>query len=266
MEVDLMSHPVHLYLILHPNVALVGSQYPPEKFSEHYTSGSSRYYSGKVIFAEIDPGFRHPYFPIGELLPEIRPHEDGRPKATKFISSYRVLEHIDLDFVQTLHLVNPEGDCLSLPPGAISRKEDEKSVRIYAEIAPLRMLVLSRYDCSSFGRYITDPDNPKGAPKLFYTQIELDIEAFLEEFEQNPFKQTPIKSIHPSSLRDAFEEIRSTPEKHTKGLCLDSSIDYISYRYIRKGFIFAGGGRQLSFPLPEIGEIEKSNYRFWKHM
>lgn len=128
------------------------------------------------------------------------------------------------------------------------------------------MLVLSRYDCSKFGEYITDPENPKGAPKIFYTQVDLDIEAFLREFEQNPFKQPPIKSIHPSSLRDAFREIRDTPEKHTKGLCLDSSLDYIGYRNIRKAFIFAGGGRQLAFPIPDILEIEKSNYRFWKHM
>lgn len=261
-----MSNDVHLYLILHPNVALVGSQYPPEKFSEHYTSGSSRYYSGKVIFAELDPDFRHPYFPIGQLLPEVKPHPDGRPKATKFIASYRVLEHIDFDFIRNLHLVTPEGDCLSLSGSDAECRMEETGIRIYAEIAPLRMLVLSRYGMREFGEYITSPDNPKGAPKLFFTQVDIDIEAFLQELDENPFKQAPIKSIHPSSLRDAFLELQKSPEKHTKGLCLDSSLDYIGYRYIRRGFVFAGGGKQICFPLPKQEELEQINYRFWKHM
>jgi hypothetical protein len=261
-----MEHAVHLYLILHPNVALVGSQYPPEKFSEHYTSGSSRYYSGKVIFAELDPEFRHPFFPITEMLPEIAPHPDGRPKATKFISSYRVLEHIDLDSVRTLHLVNPEGDCMPIHAGGSCIEEKEDRVKIYAEIAPLRMLVLSSYGIKAFGDYITDQDNPKGAPTLFYTQIDLDIDAFLADFEKNPFRQAPIKSIHPSSLRDAYLEIKENPDKHTKGLCLDSSLDYISYRHIRKGFMFSSGGKNLCFNMPELSVIERDHYRFWKHM
>ncbi len=261
-----MSEQVYLYLILHPNVALVGSNYPPEKFSEHYTSGSSRYYSGKVIFAELDPDFRHPFFPIDTLLPDIVPHEDGRPKATKFIASYRVLEHIDIDCIRTLHLVTPEGDCLSLSASTTECEMEEEGIRIYAEIAPLRMLVLSNYGIREYGEYITRPDNPKGAPKLFFTQVDIDIEAFLQELEENPFKQAPIKSIHPSSLRDAYQEIKETPDKHTKGLCLDSSLDYIGYRYIRRGFVFAGGGKQICFPLPKQEELERINYRFWKHM
>lgn len=261
-----MEYDIHLYLILHPNVALVGSQYPPDKFSEHYTSGSTRFHAGKVIFAELDPDFRHPYFPISELLPEIKAHTDGRPKATKFISSYRVLEHIDLDFIRTLHLVTPQGDLLSLEPGHCHPSSETRAVRIYAEIAPLRMLVLSNDGISQFGSYISDPDNPKGAPKIFYTQIDIDIETFMEEFEKNPFKQTPIQSIHPSKLRDAWLEIKDKPEKNTKGLCLDSSIDHIGYRYIKHGFIFAGRGRQLCFPVPSLEELERKHYKFWKHL
>jgi len=261
-----MQDPVHLYLILHPNVALVGSQYPPERFSEHYTAGSSRYYNGKVIFAELDPAFRHPFFPIKELLPEIVAHEDGSPKATKFIASYRVLEHIDLDFLKTLHLVTSEGDCIALSPGSVNTEEEEERVRIYAEIAPLRMLVLSNYNMRQFGRYITEPDNPKGAPKLFFTQIDIDIEAFLEEFELNPFRQAPIESIHPSSLKNAYRALLETEGKRTKGLCLDSSLDYIGYRYIRTGFVFACGEKEVVFPMPDLERIEHLNFRFWKHM
>ena len=262
-----MEYSTHLYLILHPNVALVGSQYKPEEFALHYTSGSSRYYSGKVIFAEVDSTYRDPYFPIDEMLKEVVPHEDGRPKATKFISSYRVLEHIDLDAIQTLHLVTPEGDCLTLESESFDRScPDERQIRIYAEIAPLRMLVLSDYGAAEFGLHITEPDNPKGAPKLFYTQIDLDIPDFLEQLEQNPFKETPIRSIHPTSLRDAYRELKRYPNKHTKGLCLDSSLDQFSYKYIRGGFSFASGDKTNCFKMPSFDEIERRNYKFWKHM
>ncbi len=262
-----MEYRKRLYLMLHPNLALIGSQLEPEQFADHYTSGSSRYYSGKVIFAELDPGFRHPYFRIEEMLKELVPHEDGRPKATKFISSYRVLEHVDFDALQKLHLATPEGDVLSLDPEPLRPpKTEEAIVRIYAEMAPLRMLVLSDYTIKEFADYITDPANPKGAPSLFFTQIDIDVEEFVSEFEQHPFKESPITSIHPSRLRDGFLELKNSPVKHTKGLCVDSSIDRSTYRYVREGFTFASQKQMKCFYMPELEEIERTNYRFFKHM
>jgi hypothetical protein len=50
-----------------------------------------------LIFVEVDPAYRHPYFHIDHAFDDLKPHEDGRPKATKFISSYRTLEHVDYD-------------------------------------------------------------------------------------------------------------------------------------------------------------------------
>lgn len=263
-----MEYKKHLYLILHPNLALVGSQLDIQHFADHYTSGSSRYYSGKVIFAEIDPGFRHPYFRTQDMLDDLIPHkEDGRPKATKFISSYRVLEHMDFDAIQTLNLVTPEGDVLTLQPdNSICPNTKDKEIRIFAEMAPLRMLVLSDYSVRDFGQYITAPDNPKGAPALFYTQIDMDLEDFLQEFDKHPFKEAPIRSIHPSKLRDAYFELKENPEKHTKGLCLDSSIDQSSYRYVKDGFTFASQKQTRCFSMPPMDEIERNNYKFWKHM
>ncbi len=263
-----MEYRKRMYLILHPNLALVGSQLDPQQFANHYTSGSSRYYSGKVIFAEIDVDFRHPYFPIHEMLKGLTPHEDdGRPKATKFISSYRVLEHMDFDAIMSLNLVTAEGDVLTLAPDSTSCPEtrDDK-IRIFAEMAPLRMLVLSDYSAREFGRYITQPDNPKGAPALFFTQIDMDIKVFIEDFESHPFRESPIRSIHPSRLRDSYYELKSTADKHTKGLCLDSSIDQSSYRYISEGFTFASQKQTKCFTMPNFTDLERNHYKFWKHM
>ncbi len=255
-----------LYAIFHPNDALVASQLTPEQFAKHYTSGSSQHYPGKVIFAEIDNSFRNPYFRIEEVFANLRPHEDGRPKATKFIATYRVLEHIDISAIRMLYLATQEGHCFGLEPGEYENPYEEGFVRIYAEIAPMGMLVLSDYDFRDFGAYITNPENYKSAPKQLYTQLDVNIVEFLEEFEHNPFMESPVKNIHPSSLRDAFNEVRRYPDKHTKGLCVDSSLDEISYKLIRHGFMFASQSESRFFPMPPLTEIEKRHFKFWRSM
>ncbi|MBK5931052.1 hypothetical protein [Halochromatium salexigens] len=261
-----MPYDSHLYQILAPNPGLVASQLDPEAFAKHYTAGSVRYYAGKVVFAEIDLDYRHPYFKIDEALAGLQPHPDGRPKATKFISTYRVLEHIDLEAIQRLFLSTPEGYTLGLDPAPYDKTHEAGFLRIYADIAPLRMLVMSRLDFPAFGKYITDPGFPKGAPKQFYTQIELDIEHFLEEFEERPTMHPPIPGLHPSNLRAAIMELRAEPDKLTKGLRLDSAFETMPYKVIRHGFMFASQETTRFFPMPSSEQIEATNYRFWRAM
>lgn len=261
-----MNTDKHLYMILYPNCSLVGSQYSPEQFAKHYMSGSTRYYTGKLVFAEIDINFRNPYFKIDKGLEELVPHPDGRPKATKFICSYRVLEHIDFGAIKSLYLSTPEGYILELKEGTHDAPHLPGFLRTFAEIEPLHMLVLTKYNFVEFGKNITDPNNTKGAPKFFYTQIELDTKEFLKEFEENPFMQPPLLTIHPSKLRDAIHELSVHEEKNTKGLALNCPLDQIPYKMIRHGFMFASQEETLYFPMPSLEEIERTNYRFWRSM
>jgi hypothetical protein len=253
-------------MIMHPNPSLVGSQYSPQQFSKHYMSGSTRHYEGKVIFAEIDIEYRHPYFKLDKLLQELIPHEDGKPKATKFISTYRVLEHIDFGAIQRLYLTTPSAAVLGLDSAPYEKTHYSDFLRIFAEIVPTRMLVLSRLNFPEFGKAMTNPQNPKGVPKMFYTQIELDIAYFMSEFTENPFLNTPITSVHPSKLRDAVIELQNKPEKTTKGLSLDSDLNSISYKYIRHGFMFASQEEAKFFPMPLHEEVENVNFQFWRDM
>lgn len=261
-----MGYDSYLYMILHPNNALVASQLDAARFARHYTTGSSRHYRGKVIFAEIDPSFRDPFFRIDEVLATVGPHEDGRPKATKFIASYRVLEHIDLEAIQRVHLASQEGDSIALEPGSSAESQGGPVLNLYAEITPLRMLVLSDTGFEEFGRYITDPQNPKSAPKQFCTEIDIEVSQFVSEFEANAFKPSPIPNVHPSTLRDAFIEISTYPEKHYKGISLDSRIDQVSYRLLTTGFMFSSHDSMLFFPMPSLSEIETRSYKFWRSM
>jgi len=260
-----MNYETRMYMVLYPNATLIASQYDPMMFARHYTSGSSRHYSGKLVFAEVDASYRHPFFDIDGILRDLRPHEDGRPKATKFISCYRVLEHVDLSAIGRLYLSTEEGHCLELERGG-NDLEHTEAVRIYAEIEPMHMLVMSRYSPPEFGAYITDPSNPKSAPKQFYTQLNIDIPEFLAEFEQNPFRPSPVAALHPSTIRDAYTELISKPGKRSKGLALDSNLDGISYRLLKHGFTFAQKGESIFYPLPSHREIAERSLKFWRTM
>lgn len=254
-----------LYMVLYPNAALIASQYDPVMFAQHYTSGSSRHYSGKVVFAEVDVNYRHDFFDIESALKELVPHPDGRPKATKFIACYRVLEHIDLEAIGNLYLSTQEGHCIGLERGTFDIAHKE-TIRIYAEINPMHMLVMSKFAPPEFGASITDPGSSKSAPKQFFTQLNIDIEEFLQDFEQNPFKPSPISALHPSTIRDGYMELMTHPEKNNKGLALDSNLDSMSYRLLKHGFIFATKGKSIFYPLPDARSIESRNLKFWRTM
>jgi len=256
----------HLYTILYPNPALVASQYGPMEFARHYSMGSTRHYDGKVIFAELDVAFRHPYFDIETGMQALVPHEDGRPKATKFISTYRVLEHIEFNAIRRLYLTNPDGSCMGLDRAPYEKVHKPDFLRIMAEITPLRMLVLTNFDFHQYGKWITQPNNPKGAPKVLYTQFDLTISDFLKDFEDNPLMNPPLPSLHPSKLRDAILELQTTTLKHTKGLGLDCNLNRKSYGRIRHGFMFASQSEEVFFPFPSLEEIERDNYRFFRGM
>lgn len=262
----IMADEKHLYLILHPNHSLIASQLEPERFIKHYVQGSARYFEGRLIFVEIDPNYRHPYFDIPGAYAELKPHEDGRPKATKFIKSYRVLEHIDFDALGTLYACNSMGEYIALESAPYDPGEDHNEMRIILEINPVKFIVLTKYDFREFGRFITDPHNSKGAPKMFYGQLEFQIDEFLREFEENPLIRCYVPGIHPARLRNAIEEVRTTPGKFVKGLSLDCPVDRISYKLLREGFMFAEQGKCKFYPLLSLDDVERRFFKYWKSM
>ena len=118
-----MAEERHLYLVVHPNHSLVASQLDPERFIKHYVRESARYFEGKLVFVELDPGFRHPWFDVDSAYAQLKPHDDGSPKATKFISSYRVLEHVDFGAMGTLYVCDASGGYVALAPAPGSPEE-----------------------------------------------------------------------------------------------------------------------------------------------
>lgn len=260
------NYQTHMYMICYPSAALVLSQLGPEEFGFRYNYGSASYYAGKLIFAQLDINFRHPYFKIDEAMKEMKPHPDGSPKATKYVSSYRILEHIDLSAIQVLYLANSDGTSYPLYPGDYTTLPSQKDLRIYAEITPVNMLTLAKFSMRDFGRWFTSPENIIHVPRILYTQVSLDIDTFLSDFERNPLMPSPLEDVHPSKLRDAILDLRGREEKYVKAITLNTSFHKESYRKIRHGFMFADAHGQKFFPMPELNQVEQENLRFYRGM
>lgn len=256
----------HLYMICYPNSALVLSHLEPEKFGFRYSYGSCSHYSGKLIFAEIDINYRHPFFPIDEALEHFTPHPNGEPKATKYVSCYRVLEFMDVDAVQVLYLCNSDGTTYALKPGVYEPDTKDQDLRVFAELRPLTMMTLAKYDMREFGRHFVQENRFLHVPRLMFMQVELDIDQFLREFDMDPFNAPPLEGIHPSKLRDAILDLRNRRDKFMKGLTLDTVFTSNSYRKIQKGIMLIDAEKERFFPMPSLEQIEKENLRFWKNM
>ncbi len=255
----------HLYMIVFPINALVASQLDPQAFAQHYTIGSARHFQGKVIFAEIDINFRDPYFKIEEYLAKTVPHEDGTPKRTKFISSYRVLEHVPLDVIKKLYLVTVNGKALELSPAEYTAENVPGLIRIFQEIEPVSNLIASRFDQRSFGKYITS-DSAKGASRVCFTQIDLNIEEFLQSSKNREIIVSPIPDSNPYHLLDCLTELQQVQSKSVKTISLSSVLHNISYRVLRHGFwFFDSGDNLLFFPIPSNHELETTHYEWWKN-
>ncbi len=257
----------YLYSIMYPNFGLVASMLPPVEFGRHYAIGSTRYFQGQVIFIEVDINFRHDFFPIDEVLREVKPKADGSPKRTKFVKTYRVLEHLDLSALKSLYVTSTSGKVLEIERKNYNRTHKPSLIRTFQEICPFSYVLLTYMTPPEFGVYITDPKNhARGAPKVMFTQIDLPIEKFLREIEENPFLGSPIPNVHPHKLRDQILELRAHPEKLMKGVSLDSALSRLPFLRLRTGFWIAAPNEFVYYPIPDRETLENEHSAWFKSL
>ena len=257
---------IYLYVIMHPNYALVASMLPPSEFGKHYTLGSSRFFHGQVMFAEIDINFRNDYFPIERYLDEVHAKPDGSPKRTKFIKCYRVLEHMDLSAFKGLYVSSSLGKVLGLESEPYDREHKKGYIRTFQEICPLSTIVFTYMTPQEFGKYITDPEQPKGAPKVMFCQIDFDVDRYLAEIKQDPYITSPIPNVHSHKLREQILELQANPNKRVKGISLDSALGRLPFLKLRTGFWIAAGNELLYYPIPDRQVLESVHYEWFRSL
>ncbi|MGB4595771.1 MAG: hypothetical protein WBI14_07675 [Anaerolineaceae bacterium] len=247
----------HLYLSLIPE-ALIFSHLNPEEFGTYYAVGSAKKSRGQAIFFEVDQNFTDPYFHMEEALARLKPHEDGRPKSSIYVSVYRVLEHIDLLALRKLYLTTQDGRTLGL-----NASEDvpngEDRLHLYQEIAPVTPLVVSRHGPRIFYEMIVkNPTSLVTVPAIVFTELELG--ELANDPEMGLMDNLPYANS--DHLRQCLTEVKT---KYVSTKMVDrTSSPSVQFRTVKNGF-FVGNHDQLRyFPLPSHAELRTENYRWFR--
>ncbi len=247
----------HLYLSLLPE-ALIFSQLDPDEFGTYYAVGSQKKSRGPAMFLEIDPSFRHPYFHMEAALERCKPHEDGSPKSSLYVSVYRVLEHMDLDAMQKLYLVTSDGRTLGLSAEDYKPIE-ENGLHLYQEIAPVTPLVVSRLDPVNFYDLIVkNPTSLITVPAIAYTELqlgELATDPIMGISENLPYGNS-------DHLRQCLADVKT---KYVSTKMVDRiSSPVVQYRTIKNGFFFGNQKALKFFPMLRPEVLRAEHYRWFR--
>jgi hypothetical protein len=249
----------HLYLSMIPE-ALIASMLTPEDFGTYYAVGAKKKARGQAIFFELAPDFRHISFDIEEGIRRCVPHEDGSPKASIYISVYRVLEHIPLDVIQKLYLVTQDGRTLGLDSSP-ECPEDEGGLHLYQEIAPVHPRVVSTLGPRQFLELIVKTSTSLlSLPAVCF--VELRLGELADDPEHGAVRDLPYSNI--DHLRQCLVDLR-TKAAHAKMVDRIHPASF-SYRTVKNG-IYVGNisdERILYFPLPSQEILRTEHYRWWR--
>jgi hypothetical protein len=252
-----MSRDVHLYLSLVPE-ALIASMLTPEEFGVYYAVGTAKKARGQAIFFEVDPDFRHDYFRIEEGIRRCVPHEDGSPKASIYISVYRVLEHVALDALEKLYLVTSDGRVLGLEARE-EIPEATEGLHLYQEIAPVHPLVVSSLGPRPFYELIVkSPNILLRLPAICFAELRLG--ELAEDPERGSVGDLPYSRIE--HLRECLMALATK----TVDAKMVNRIEPAAfpYRTIKSGFFVGNEAHLRFFPLPPLARLRTENYRWWR--
>lgn len=248
---------VNLYLSLIPE-ALIASMLSPEEFGIYYAVGSKKKSSGQAVFLEVNPDFRSKYFRIQEGLSRCIPHEDGAPKASIYISVYRVLEHVPISELGKLFIVTQDGRTLGLDHSE-NIPTNEEGLHLYKEIAPVTPLIASRLGPVDFYDLIVrNPTSLVTLPAVAFTELRLG--ELAAEPELGQVGDLPYSNL--DHLREVLLDLKTKP-------VATKMVDRISpasfpYRTVKNGFFIANENALRYYPMPANETLRTQHYRWWR--
>jgi hypothetical protein len=160
---------IYLYLTVVPE-ALVFSMLPPAEFGRYLALGAKRRTRGQAIFFEVDQDALPDHLNLDELRATCKPHPDGRPQRSTYVSIYRVLESVPLHALRDLYLITHDGGLLALKQEA-APKSPTGIFHLYQELCPVTPRVVSRLAPAEFGEFITRPNQPISLPRLVFVEL-----------------------------------------------------------------------------------------------
>ena len=246
----------HLYMLCYRFEALVASHLEPEAFGLYMAVGTKKNTKGNVMFFEIDPDMKSEYFDMGILSRDFMPHPDASPKKSKYISIYRVLEHLDMSSIIKLYLVTADGRVMGLDAVPYDSSHEDAGPSLYQELCPVSPMIVSDLRPVEFIRFLTDPKNPLCVPRLFFADLLLDRDSSGRLAGYLPYQD-------PMHVVDCINEIEQNAGKKTKTV---SRTPYLHgfFRTIRRGF-FLGDAEEFRFyRFPERRVLEIEHARWWR--
>ena len=248
---------LHLYMLCYRFEALVASHLEPEAFGRYMAVGTQKNTRGNVLFFEIDGSKLHnDYFHLSDIEERCVPHPDGSPKRSKYISIYRVLEHLNLDAFGKLYLGTADGRVLALNASPYDTKDERRGANMYDELCPVSPMVVSALPPSSFASFMTDPKNPVSVPRIFFADMLLDRDETGRLAGYLPYSD-------PLHIIDCVKELEQGSGKPSKTVSRTPLVHGF-FRTIRRGF-FVGDQTGITFyQFPERRELEVDHSKWWR--
>jgi hypothetical protein len=247
---------IHLYMLCYRCEALVASHLEPEAFGRYMAVGTQKNARGNVLFFEIEPALESTYFRLRDLDRRCIPHIDGTPKRSKYISIYRVMEHLDLASFGKLYLATADGRVMGLDAAPYEKGEDLPGPNLYEELCPVTPLVVSALPPGAFLKFMTDPENPVGVPRLFFVDMLLDRDESGKLAGYLPYPD-------PLHIIDCIKDLERGGDKKTKTVSRSPRMHGF-FRTIRRGF-FLGDATGLKFyPFPDKRVLEVEHAKWWR--
>jgi hypothetical protein len=221
----------------------------PSEFGVYLATGTRKRAREQALYFELDSGF--------EASKSCVPHEDGRPKHSVYVSTYRVLEHIPLNVIGDLWLVTRDGRGLALQHSK-APEDYEGQYHLYQELCPVHPLIVSRMNAKDFNNFITNPEVTVSVPRVCF--VEMDLADMANDPSQGNTRNLPYKNI--GHIKDCLIEL-TTQDKTTKTINRIQH-EHVLYRCVKKGFFIGDQTGMLYYPFPSLEDMQKHHHYWWR--
>lgn len=255
---------IHYYLLCFRVEALVASHLSPEEFGLYMAVGTRKLSAGKVIFFEIDfdaapaaaPEPAEDYFHLRSIRERVVPHEDGSPKRSRYVSVYRVMEHVPLGAFGDLYLTTRDGRVLRLQGEAYSDENEGIGPNLYLELCPLIPLVASRLPPGAFMHRMTDPAEPIHVPRLLVADLLLNLDTDGHIARDLPYQ-------NPAHLEECIRELGRGAGKDSKTVSRSPYTPAL-YRTLRRGLFLGDQTGTRVYRFPDRHTLEIFHGPWWR--
>lgn len=247
---------IHFYMLCYRYEALVASHLEPVDFGRYMAMGTQKHTRGNVLFFEVDPSLKSDYFKLDDIQKRCAPHEDGSPKRSKYISVYRVLEHIPLNAFDKLYLVTADGRVMYLSESQHPEEDKQHDAHLFQELCPLSPMVASALQPSQFCKFITDPQNPIHIPRIFFADL-------LAERDEAGHLAGYLPYSDPMHILDCLKDVEKGLTKTTKTISRNPVLHGF-FRTINRGFYLGDRTGVKFYRFPERRTLEVEYARWWR--